>query len=223
MKNKITYITYATGEKYINASKNIFDEEKIFFDNSILYNIADIDNEFYIKNKKIFDSSRGAGYWLWKPYLILKTMEKIDYGDIVFYLDLGDCLFSDISDFVRETIIKNNGYFLVDGYYVNKNWTKNDCFNLMNCQDKIYLNSLQLEAGCCGFQKDDKVISFLNEWLFFCSNYQIVSDEIVLSNPNYFNEHRYDQSILTNLKIKYNLKSLSIHEIHKFITYNKYF
>lgn len=223
MRNKITYVTYATGEKYLEAAVEIFETTKKFFDHSILYKRDDIDAVFYEKNSKILDSKKGAGYWLWKPYLILKAMEKINDGDIIFYLDLGDHLHTNIYDIVNKITIDNSGFFLVSGNFINKNWTKYDCFNLMDCTGEKYMETNQLEAGCCAFRKSDDVISFLKEWLFFCSNYQIISDDPSDKNDHHLNEHRYDQSILTNLKIKYGIKSVPISEISKYITYNKYF
>lgn len=223
MRNKITYVTYATGEKYLEAAVEIFPETKKFFDSSILYKKNDIDIAFYEKNSKILDSKKGAGYWLWKPYLILKAMEKINDGDIIFYLDLGDHLHTNIYEFVNKIVIDNSGFFLVSGNFINKNWTKYDCFNLMDCRGEKYTESNQLEAGCCAFQKRDDVILFLKEWLFFCSNYHIISDDPSIKNDPNFNEHRYDQSILTNLKIKYEIKAEPISEVSKYITYNKYF
>jgi len=223
MKNKITYITYATGEKYLDASIKIFDDTKKFFDSAILYKKEDIDINFYEKNSKVLNSKRGAGYWLWKPYLILKAMNKINEGDIIFYLDLGDHLHSDIYNMIDKTVMDNSGFFLVNGNFINKDWTKYDCFNLMNCYEEKYTESTQLEAGCCAFRKDNNVISFLKEWLFFCCNYDIISDDQSVRIDRSFNEHRYDQSILTNLKIKHEIKTVHISEVLKYITYNKYF
>src|ERR1700677_273100 len=39
------------------------------------YNVRHIDPEYYRAHSKIFMQRRGVGYWLWKPYLILKTLE----------------------------------------------------------------------------------------------------------------------------------------------------
>ncbi len=223
MTNKISYITYATGQKYLSVANNIIENYKKFFDDTILYGINDIDKNFYDKNKKIFESSRGAGYWLWKPYFILKVLEEINENDIVFYLDLGDELRYDIKNFVVDNCNNNDGFFLVEGYHNHSVWTKNDCFVLMNCNESRYFNATQLEAGCCAFVKNEKTINFVKEWLELCQRYDIISDESETKNSNNFKEHRYDQSILTNLAIKHNLKTVSIHQVSKYISYNKFF
>jgi len=223
MDNKIIYITYATGEKYLEKAKNVLPTMKEYFHETILYKKEDIHEKFYDKNKKIFNNERGAGYWLWKPYFILKTLEGVEENDIVFYLDLGDALHYDIKDFIKEKIQINDGFLLVKNFHSHLQWTKNDCFKLMDCNENKYLNSTQLEAGCCAFSKNDTTLKFVKEWLEFCQNYDVISSESKSPNVPYFKEHRYDQSILTNLAIKYDIKTVSIYDVSKYVSYNEFF
>ena len=37
----------------------------------------------------ITKNPRGYGYWLWKSYIIKKTIEKMSDDDILLYLDCG--------------------------------------------------------------------------------------------------------------------------------------
>ena len=53
------------------------------------YNSSDIDEEYKNSNKKIFSYKRGAGLWLWKPYVLSKALEKLQDGDWLFYADAG--------------------------------------------------------------------------------------------------------------------------------------
>ena len=55
------------------------------------YNLPD-DDRF---DKSRLDGTRGYGYWSWKPFIISKTLEKIDEGDILLYIDIGCELRSD--------------------------------------------------------------------------------------------------------------------------------
>jgi len=45
---------------------------------------------FYKNNYKLLDDTRGAGWWLWKPYVILDAIERVEEDDIVVYCDCGD-------------------------------------------------------------------------------------------------------------------------------------
>lgn len=53
----------------------------------------DIEKTFIDVHKDIFKYKMENGLWLWKPYLIKKTLEKVDDGNIVFYCDSGASLF----------------------------------------------------------------------------------------------------------------------------------
>ena len=59
------------------------------FDSVIEYGRDNIDLDFVLKHKSVFDMERGAGYWLWKPYIIRDCMSRSDDGDIIFYSDSG--------------------------------------------------------------------------------------------------------------------------------------
>jgi hypothetical protein len=78
----------------------------------------------------------------------------------------------------------------------------------MNCDKKKYWNSPQITAGISFWKKNQQTINFLNEWLFWCKNLNVITDEpniCKLPNLNEFQDHRHDQSVLTNLVIKNNL------------------
>ncbi|MCB0292849.1 MAG: hypothetical protein KDH97_21525, partial [Calditrichaeota bacterium] len=47
------------------------------FDKAISYTPKDIDRVFYRDNRRILSRVKGAGYWLWKPYFICKTLKTL--------------------------------------------------------------------------------------------------------------------------------------------------
>ncbi len=59
------------------------------FDRVISYSPKDIDLPFFSKHIKILLNERGAGYWLWKPYIIYKVLKDVKESDYVFYADTG--------------------------------------------------------------------------------------------------------------------------------------
>jgi len=44
-----------------------------------------LESPFYSQNKSILDEPRGAGFWSWKPYIILETLKKLKKDDWVIY------------------------------------------------------------------------------------------------------------------------------------------
>jgi len=121
---------YKDRQEYLNR-KSIFDGIFSFEKSDI------IKTDFYLKNRNILDLKRGSGYWIWKPYIILECLNKIKYGDILFYLDCGDDYNSNIYQFLKE-YHKNNDLILTIGGYPNKCWTKRDAFILMDCDSDEY-------------------------------------------------------------------------------------
>ena len=80
----------------------------------------------------------------------------------------------------------------------------------MDCDNEKYFNHVQLEAGVIGLKKNDLNLGLVKEWFNYAKNKNILTECPNISNlpnVNNFSEHRYDQSILTNLFIKNNLIS----------------
>jgi hypothetical protein len=186
----------------------------------IAYVENDLDLDFREKYKNVLSFKRGYGYWIWKPYLILKTLLESNENDIILYLDSTDVPSEIFFDFVFNHF-KKNDLLLVKQHYLHDQWTKRDCFKLMDCDDDKYHNQIQLEAGVVGVRNTKFNIKLIEEWLMYCSNIFIISDlPNICGLPNYkgFIEHRHDQSILTNLAIKYDLPSIKLD--NQYISYN---
>jgi hypothetical protein len=71
---KYHYITFATEDHMYLANDIIKNALKIGkFDTVQIYTLSDLDFVFLNKNKQILDQPKGAGYWIWKPYVIQKN------------------------------------------------------------------------------------------------------------------------------------------------------
>lgn len=225
-KPKLVLVTYAD-KKYKQNQVVLTSRATVLncFDEICDFTREDVEkSDFYKEHKHILDQERGAGYWLWKSHIILAVLDKLNEGDILLYMDCGDWL--EKGEGLREMLFKKMedeklDFLLTDGAYKNSEWTKKDCFVLMNCDSKPYHNATQLEAGIIVCRKTKRTEEILYEWLFFCRDEQILTDKSNMSGDNYpgFKDHRHDQSILTNLKVMHNLYSGS--EMREFITCNK--
>lgn len=217
---KIILVTYAD-DKYEEKRKRLTQKamELGAVDACVNYSREDlVSSQFYKENKFILDQPRGAGYWLWKPYFILQTMknEMVKDGDIIVYMDAGDMITRNFRAFLNKKL-RNQDMLLLDGSYRHGDWTHRECFQLMGCDTPEYHEAIQLEAGVCVFKRSRMSIDVVYEWLLYCKNNNIISD-----NDNQqlhcFKQHRHDQSILTNIKVRRNLPSGS--EIRQYITCN---
>src|SRR3990167_3462946 len=87
---KIHLVNFATppfykAQKKLNKSALRFGVDKcISYNKSLLSK-----TEFYKQHQGILDQDRGAGFWLWKPFILLETLRAAEDGDIIVYSDSG--------------------------------------------------------------------------------------------------------------------------------------
>jgi hypothetical protein len=166
--------------------------------------------DFYKENEDVFNESPGLGYFLWKPFIILDAMSKIPEGEMILYSDVGDMFHPDLIPYVNS-IMGDDFCLLLIGGFPNKVLTKRDCFVYMDCDEEDYWDSIQLEAGMSFWKVCDQAKNLVSEWLEYCKDRRIISDdENVSGKENFpsFREHHHDQSILTNLAVKYGLPAV---------------
>jgi len=169
----------------------------------------DLQKSFLIEFQELLKEKRGYGYWIWKAFLILKELKNLKDDEILIYIDSTDLPEKLFFDIVIERF-KYNDILLVNRGYNHGEWTKRDCFVLMNCDTAEYYNHVQLEAGILGLKKTEFNINLITKWFEYCKNVNILTDipnVCGLPNQPNFKDHRNDQSILTNLSIKYGLES----------------
>lgn len=214
--NKIV-VSFASGTKWYRSQNSLnASAKKHGFTGAISYTDLNKQWDFVKKYKDITKETRGFGFWQWKPLIILDAMNQVKDGDIVAYIDSGNTIINNLDSIFtlcdeREIILFDNR----DGNYQhtthkNINWTKRDCFVLMECDEEKYYNAPQIDASYQFYKKTDRVMSFLNEYNSYCSNENIISDlpNITKANLPEFIDHRHDQSILSLMAVKYNIPLL---------------
>jgi hypothetical protein len=212
----INFITFgAGGQNYYDAVDRLKTQANNLnlFNNIYCYTDYDLktDSTFWNKHSDfIINNKRGYGYWLWKPYLIKKTMEKMNDGDILLYLDSG----CEIDVNKKEKLIKYFDlvkYELIIGTltrFMEKFLTKIDLFVELNMVEDQYLNTIQHQAGVLLFLVCDKTRNIVNEWYELGCTYHNINDNPSINKTLVcYKEHRHDQSIFSLLTKKYKLFS----------------
>ena len=171
------------------------------------YGPNDIDPKFRDKNKDILIRKRGNGYWLWKPYFILKTLkEKLNEGDYLIYTDSGILYMNStwiIIDFLEN---KNAEMWAIQTRYIEKSYTKRDAFILLGADMPFYTETPQYMAGIQIYKKSKFTEKFLEEVLYYSQDKRIITDDDnTLGFINYkgFKENRHDQTVLSIMIKKY--------------------
>ncbi|BDU51417.1 hypothetical protein [Haliovirga abyssi] len=179
------------------------------FDKIMGYTPNDIDYEFYNKNKNILSQKRGGGYWLWKPYFILKTLNKINNGDYLFYSDAGAFFLKKVDILIEELKNSNQDIMGFELPLIESQWTKKELFINMDCDNDKYYNSNQILASFMLIKKTDFSVKFFEKFLEYSCNEINLTDKFDkrIEQREDFIEHRHDQSIFSLLYKKNNLKS----------------
>ena len=175
---------------------------KIFggVDITIGYKKEDIDAAFINKHREIINNKKGGGYWLWKPYIILKTMLNSQLGDYIFYCDSGAFPVARLDVLVKE-LEKNKQDVMGFELPLNeKQWTKSSVFKCLATSENInYLkNSNQILASFILFKNTKNSQGFVKEWLDVCCTKDLITD-VVINDEEFLIEHRHDQSIFSIL------------------------
>jgi hypothetical protein len=210
-------ISFASSPKWYRAQNTLVQSAKKFgFNGVISYTDQNTKWDFVNRYKDITKDSRGFGFWQWKSIILLDAMKQVQDGDIVAYIDSGNTIVSNL-DYIFNKCIENDIVLFEnrDGNYErtthkNKNWTKRDTFQLMECTDRKYYEAPQIDASYQFYKKGEKALTFLNDYRKYSDNENIISDLPNITGPesSEFIDHRHDQSIASLLAVKYNVELL---------------
>lgn len=207
------FITFGAGAPCIAAGKRLLEQANNLnlFSKTTLYTDADLraDTEFWTKHSQFIEKNkRGYGYWIWKPYLIKKTMEKMKDGDMLLYLDAGCEIDINEKEYLINCFdISKTDYIVGTFTCIERDWNKMDLLLKLDMNDTTYLNTSQRQASALYFICK-KIRSLVNEWYEIACDYHMIDDSpSIAPNLPCFKEHRHDQSIFSLLTKKYNLYS----------------
>lgn len=221
-KGKYIFITFAdTLNKNTIGLKRIKEIKKLvinlqnnnkWLDEICIYNLNDIDTDFKKKNKLLFTSERYFS-WIAKVYLISKKLNEIGEDDILLWID------SDIinikTDGTRNifSLCENSEHGIVgfhNNFWLEKFFTKRELFNYMNLTEEIYYDTQQAYGGIILFKKNKFTINFIGEWKTICQNSNLFNNEVTCKQHSEFITHKNDQSILSLLLKKNNIKTFPL-------------
>jgi hypothetical protein len=98
---------------------------------------------------KLILGSRGFGYWIWKPHIILKTLQEIPEDSILLYVDVGchlnPCGKKTFHEYIEEADKKD--ILCVNIGLSEKNYTKGDVFHFFNFRNNKDITDSGQMAG----------------------------------------------------------------------------
>jgi hypothetical protein len=180
------------------------------FDECYAFNRSIMDAEFQAQHKKILSVSRGAGLWLWKPYIINKTLHELKDGEYLVYADAGIRFIGPVHP---ALLLMESHDYLFHGVMVSSvflwhaSYCKRDAFVRQRCDfDKCHL-AKQIDGAYSFWRRCPHALAVVSAWLKDCFDYASLSDAPnIEGRPNLagFRSHRHDQAVLTNVFLRQN-------------------
>ena len=187
--------TYAASQKRLTESaRGLGIDRVVSYSPGFLYTTGYAFRHFHILRRH-----KGAGYWLWKPYIIARTLHSVPEGDIVLYSDVDHVIAGDL-DPLLELACRHAVVLFSNHGRLNRTWTKRDCVVYMGCDTPECHDAEQLEAGQIIVRNTPSGRAFVAEWLRWCEDRRILTDEpntCGLPDLEGFQAHRHDQSVLS--------------------------
>ena len=177
-------------------------------DKVIQYGPNDIDKCFREKHNKILSQKRGGGYWLWKPYIIDKTLSIMKENDYLMYCDSGAYYVDSIYKLINKMKKKGDDLMVFELPFMERKYSKRDAFVFMNCDTKEYTETNQILATYILMKNNENVRNVIKEWLDYMKNDFIVNDEkniLGLDNYEGFIENRHDQTVFSLVSKKHSI------------------
>jgi hypothetical protein len=216
-KYKVIAISYANDKYFKQLEINKYSAINVGkVDKYYSYKPEDIDRNFKNKNKDILTRKRGNGYWIWKPYFILKTLkDKLNIGDYLIYTDSAILYLDNVEKIIKFMISKNEDIWAIRTKYLERQYSKRDAFILLDVDSSIYADTYQYMAGIQRYKKTEFSINFVEKLLNYSTDKRIITDDPNTQGlPNYkgFIDNRHDQTILSLLTKKLRFSHLNINK-----------
>lgn len=198
-------------------------KESGYFDSINILAERDLGKDFRKRNlNRLAPGSRGFGYWMWKPQVILQELEKLGDGDVLLYADVGCHIVPDRGRGLERyvTLVRNSPSGLLCGElsHLESAWTKGDLFDFFGVREATEITDTPQRIGTViFFVRNQTSLEIVRAWLGICEkNPDLISDAPSLS-PNFpdFQEHRHDQSVLSILSKLRGCSTFSAAEIEK--------
>jgi hypothetical protein len=201
-KEKIWLISYASDNIHIQNQSNLVMSANMYqvFDVIIPYQPHNIEPEYYKKHQAILSQKRGAGYWLWKPYLILKTLNMMQENDILLYSDSSVVFRDGIYELLA--LAKKHNVVLFPNFHSNRGYMKKAIIDKISNGDQSLIDKPHLEGTFILLRNNPQTKKFVEEWLKYSEDPELLTD--LPSKDEYpdFIDSRHDQSILSAIYYK---------------------
>ena len=155
--------------------------------------------------------ARGAGYWLWKSYILLDALDRVPEGSLVLYTDVAVYYVAPPEDMLR--LAEERDIVLFEHHspdWTQSVFTKRDCLVLLDADRPEDWHRRQLDAAFQLYRAGPRARAFLTEMCETMRDPRVLTDdENTCGKPNLpeFRDHRHDQSVLTIMAARHGIET----------------
>ena len=219
----IRAITYYTDQYYISADSLHLSCMKYGVEDFQAY--AGLPDYYYKLIGSNAEETQRHHFYLWKPFIIWQHIQTVPDGDILIYADAGQTITNSFFPLIERM---DQDIMFFHNPWKHVEWCKMDVAAAINYYEwfdtdldeirKKYAEVKQVQASLIIFKVTPEVRNFVKEWLLWCLMPGFCDNSpSKIPNRSTFQEHRYDQAVLTCLQIKYGYK---IHEFPSILNMN---
>lgn len=185
------------------------------FASAVVRSHDDLDDAFRQTHAAILSAPRGAGYWLWKPQIILQELDRIPEGEVLCYCDAGRSAYYRFTRLPERLVEKTSRHGFLLGAAVAQHgamsrWTKRDAFILTGMDRPDIAARTPIQATWSFWTNCTAARDFLRLWLEACKDPRALTDQPNELGENYpdFQDHRHDQALLSLIAYRENAPCL---------------
>jgi len=203
-KNTVHKIAAEAVDMNVFTTINIFDNQNFY------------DNDFKNKFSYVITQTKGAGYWIWKYYLLNKKMNEINENEFIVYCDAGVKFnkkginrfyeYIDLLDKSEYGIMSFAQNYKNGVYHLEKWYTVKEIFNFYNISlDSEIANTSQYVGGILILKKNNHSRLILAEYLKILEYDQKLITDYYKNSPQdmSFKDARHDQSLWSIIRKKF--------------------
>jgi hypothetical protein len=185
--NNIFHINYASNCCKLDQRQSSYSAVKYFASKSFMLNEKFLDDSFIARNQDILSFNRTGltkskspsnliGYYVWKPYVILKTLNLLPENSILVYTDAGIQFKKDL----RPLIDQYSNITDVSGIITEMQEmarSKRDAFVILDSDHPSVAITNQVATGVIIMKNTPKVREFISWWLAALQTKFVISEE----------------------------------------------
>jgi len=224
----ITTISYADGCCVQSIARNRQSALDVGVDLALAYGRSDLDQEWAEQHASVLTQKKGAGWWLWKPHVVLKTLRDDAvpwHTGVVLWLDAGNQYIGDPRPVVARALRDSDVSAMRLKCCVESDWTSDRALRKLGGKSYVISDRPQLGAYFLIFRKTTTTLAFVEDWLRLSEDPDILMEPGARSSVHTsagYQRHMADQSVFSVLFKQRGFQAMSLEEGHKVVQLDRW-